>query len=541
METMSDTQNDAPTAWHATSVADVADRLVSHPDGLDQGEREARATRYGPNRLPEPPTRGPLRRFLAQFDNLLIYILLAAAAVTAALGHWVDTGVILAVVVANTVIGFVQEGKAEQALAAIRHMLAPRAAILRAGHRATVAGETLVPGDVVLLEAGDRVPADLRLFESRGLRVEEAILTGESVATDKTPAPVATEAALGDRTSMAYSGTMVTYGSGKGYVVATGAATEIGRISGLLADIGTLTTPLLRQMDVFARYLSLAIVAFASAIFAFGYAVRGYPFGELFIAVVGLMVAAIPEGLPAILTVTLAIGVQGMARRHAIVRRLPAIETLGSVSVICSDKTGTLTRNEMMVASVVHGATRYTLAGTGYTPHGAVLDAQGAECEPGADTVAKLLARGLLLCNDAALYQRDDRWQVEGDPMEGALIAAAHNSVSTPISNARPGHGSMPSLSTPSTFHGHAQPRPRRAPSRVPQRGARARARPVPTCAARTRVTPLVRADWDRASPTSPRAANACSRSRCAKCRPKPANSASPTSRPGSCCWAWSA
>jgi len=366
-----------------------------------------------------------LRRLLAQFDNLLIYILIAAAIVTATMGHWIDTGVILAVVLANTVIGFVQEGKAEQALAAIRHMLSPRANVIRDGHRTSVDGEDLVPGDVVLLEAGDRVPADLRLFESRGLRVEEALLTGESVATEKTAEVVDAAAPLGDRTSMAFSGTMVSYGAGKGYVVGTGVDTEIGRISGLLSHIDTLTTPLVHQMNVLARYQSIIIVVFAVLIFAFGYTVHDYPLNELFVAVVGLMVAAIPEGLPAILTVTLAIGVQSMARRHAIVRRLPAIETLGSVSVICSDKTGTLTRNEMMVASLAMPGRTYTLSGVGYEPHGLIRDQSGSEVDVADDAAVVLLARSMMLCNDASLVQRETTWQIEGDPMEGALLAAA--------------------------------------------------------------------------------------------------------------------
>ena len=411
--------------WHAHTVEAVQQALETSPSGLRADEQNVRVRRYGPNRLPETETRSVLRRLLAQFDNLLIYILIVAAMVTAAMGHWIDTGVILAVVVANTVIGFVQEGKAEQALAAIRHMLSPRAAVVRDGHRTTIAGEDLVPGDVVLLEAGDRVPADVRLFESRGLRIEEALLTGESVATEKAVAAVDAAAPLGDRTSMAFSGTMISYGAGKGYVVATGAHTEIGRISGLLSHIDTLTTPLVRQMNVLARYQSIIIVVFAALIFAFGYTVHDFPVSELFVAVVGLMVAAIPEGLPAILTVTLAIGVQSMARRHAIVRRLPAIETLGSVSVICSDKTGTLTRNEMMVASLAMAGRSCTLSGVGYEPHGAIREPSGNEIDVTDDGTFALLARAMALCNDASLVQRETAWQVEGDPMEGALLAAA--------------------------------------------------------------------------------------------------------------------
>ncbi|WP_201240007.1 HAD-IC family P-type ATPase, partial [Rhodothalassium salexigens] len=411
--------------WHARSVDDVLTATDSDPAGLGAACAAARLDRHGPNRLPATRRRGPVRRFLAQFHNLLIYVLLAAAATTAALDHWVDTGVILAVVLVNAAIGFVQEGKAERALAAIRDMLAPRATVLRDGRRQSVAGEALVPGDIVVLDAGDRVPADLRLLDGHGLTVDEAVLTGESVAVDKTPEPVAADAALGDRRCMAFSGTMVSAGQGRGVVVATGAGTEIGRISGLIATVEQTTTPLLRQMDVFARWLTLFILCVSAAILGVGVALGDAAFDDLFMTVVGLSVAAIPEGLPAILTVTLAIGVQGMARRHAIVRRLPAIEALGSVSVICSDKTGTLTRNEMTVGAVATAERLFTLSGSGYTPVGQVsLDHWPVE--PADYPLLIELGRAALLCNDAELVQdHEDEWHVAGDPMEGALVAMA--------------------------------------------------------------------------------------------------------------------
>lgn len=421
---MAETPLSPPPSWHNQPAQEALNALATSPEGLSAEDAADRLKTHGPNRLPAGKKRSALMRLLAQMNNLLIYILLVAAAVTALMGHWIDTAVILAVVVANTVIGYIQEGKAEEALEAIRHMLSPKAAVLRDGHRTTIAGEDLVPGDVVLLEAGDRVPADLRLIESRSLKVEEAVLTGESMPIEKSLDPVAADALLGDRFSMAYSGTMITYGAGKGVVVATGPQTEIGRISGMLAEIGTITTPLLRQMDRFARYLSVAIVGFAVLVFLFGYGLRDYPFTEIFVAVVGLMVAAIPEGLPAILTVTLAIGVQGMARRNAIVRRLPAIETLGAVSVICSDKTGTLTRNEMMMASLAVAGQTFTLTGNGYEPGGRLLLGE-AETTPEDHPAAVELARAALLCNDSSLYQKDGLWHVEGDPMEGALVVAA--------------------------------------------------------------------------------------------------------------------
>ncbi len=400
---------------HATPAADCLADLAATPDGLAAPDAARRLAEHGPNRLPEVRSRGPLVRFLRQFHNVLIYVLIGAAGVTGALQHWIDTGVILAVVLANAIIGFIQEGKAEAAMAAIRGMLAPRAAVLRDGARITVDGADLVPGDIVLLEAGDKVPADLRVLEARGLAAQEAILTGESVPVEKGQTPVATDAALGDRRSMLWSGTLVTQGTARGLVVATGQATEIGRIGGLLAGVEQLTTPLVAQIDHFARWLSFLILIVAGLLLVWGYYVGHMPFADLFMAVVGVAVAAIPEGLPAVMTITLAIGVQAMARRHAIVRRLPAIEAIGSVSVICTDKTGTLTRNEMVVAAVETAEGIFAVTGEGYAPEGAIT--------PAGDLAA--LARAATLCNDAALARKDGVWMVEGDPMEGALLAFA--------------------------------------------------------------------------------------------------------------------
>ena len=424
-------EKQAPTTWHNRPHQEALEALsASAEQGLDDQETSARLARFGHNRLPEPKRQGPLLRFLRQFHNLLIYVLLAAAATTAALGHLVDTGVIVAVVFVNAVIGFIQEGKAERALAAIRDMLAPKATVLRAGRRQTVDGEDIVPGDIVILEAGDRVPADLRLLDTRGLKVQEAVLTGESVAVDKATTPVAGEAPLGDRSCLAFSGTLVAAGQGRGVAVATGAATELGQVSALIAEVQSTTTPLIRQMAVFAKWLTLFILAASAAILLFGLTLGDYGFSELFMAVVGLSVAAIPEGLPAILTVTLAIGVQGMAARHAIVRRLPAIEALGSVSVICSDKTGTLTKNEMTVASVATAKQLFAVSGTGYAPHGgfslAGPDIEGREIEAGDFPLLTGLTRAAFLCSEAELTAHGDDWHVVGDPMEGALVTLAH-------------------------------------------------------------------------------------------------------------------
>jgi len=410
--------------WHNLAQERVLQELDANTDGLDEAEVQRRLATYGPNRLPEPPRRSALVRFLLHFHNILIYVLLGAAAITALLHHLVDTLVILAVVLVNAVIGFIQEGKAETAMEAIRQMLAPRAAVIRDGRRQTVDGDQLVPGDIVLIEAGDKVPADLRLLRSHGLQIQEAILTGESVAVEKRIAPVAVDAALGDRSCMAFSGTSVTSGQGQGVVVTTGDSTQIGLITGLLSRVETLTTPLVEQMAVFAKWLTLFILVISGLILAFGYFVLHHDFAELFMAVVGLSVAAIPEGLPAVLTITLAVGVQAMARRNAIVRRLPAIETLGSVSVICTDKTGTLTRNEMSVASVVTADRRFAFHGVGYEPMGTIKTADGP-VDPEAHPGLLEIARAAILCNEAELKNHNGVWSVEGDPMEGAMLAAA--------------------------------------------------------------------------------------------------------------------
>jgi len=414
----------APKLWHSQSVETSLRNLDVAINGLSPGEAQTRLEQYGANRLPEAAKRNAFMRFLLQFHNILIYVLIGCAVVTAFLDHWIDTGVILAVVIANAIIGFIQEGKAEKAMDAIRHMLAPHANVIRGGERISIEGEKLVPGDIVLLEAGDKVPADLRMLTAHGMSVQEAILTGESVPVEKHIEPVVADAPLGDRSCMAFSGTLVTSGQGKGVVVATGGQTEIGRISGLLSEVEMLTTPLVQQMGVFAKWLTILILLIAALLLAYGYFVDHHDFTELFMAVVGLSVAAIPEGLPAVLTITLAIGVQAMARRNAIVRRLPAIETLGSVSVICTDKTGTLTRNEMMVASVLTHQHIFSLEGTGYEPKG-VLKLENAHISPSEHTMLEELARAATLCNDAALREHDGVWTVEGDPMEGALLAFA--------------------------------------------------------------------------------------------------------------------
>lgn len=411
--------------WHTLATDKTLEALESTPDGLRSDVAAQRLAEFGPNRLSVAAPPSLLRRVATQFHNLLIYVLLAASLVTALLGHWIDSGVILAVVLLNVGIGVLQEGKAEKALEAIRHLLAPHAVVLRDGRAREIDAADLVPGDVVTLAAGDSLPADVRLLQVHNLRVEEAALTGESAPVEKSTGEVAHDAALGDRVGMAYAGTLITQGQAHGAVVATGARTEMGRIGRLLESVEETTTPLVRSMSTLARWITLAVLAAAAALFLFGTFVRGMPASDMFMTAVGLAVAAIPEGLPAIMTITLAIGVRRMASRHAVIRRLPAVETLGAVTVICSDKTGTLTRNQMTVQRVMLADQTVEVEGAGYAPEGAVIldgrPLQHAELEQ--ETPALLaLAEASALCNDATLEQRDGHWELTGDPTEGALI-----------------------------------------------------------------------------------------------------------------------
>jgi P-type Ca2+ transporter type 2C len=411
--------------WHALSTEAVLSTLdADENQGLTDDEIVRRRALYGSNRLPESKPRSAFMRFIVQFHNLLLYVLIGTASITAILGHWTDTGVILAVVLLNAVFGFIQEGKAENALWAIRQMLSAQAMVQRDGRRITVPAEELVPGDIVLLQPGDKVPADMRLLKVKNLQIQEAVLTGESVPVEKSAEAVASDAVLSDRLGMAYSGTLVTTGQASGLVVATGAQTEIGHISTLVSQVHTLTTPLLRQMAVFARWVTAAVLLLSIFMFTFGVWVRDFSAMDMFMIVVGMAVAAIPEGLPAILSVTLAIGVQRLATRKAIIRRLPAVETLGSVSVICTDKTGTLTRNEMTVRSLVTADQVLEVTGTGYDPHGDFLhDGLGVAVEP--TSIPQQVLRAGLFCNDAALEQGEEEWRIHGDPMEAALLIAA--------------------------------------------------------------------------------------------------------------------
>jgi len=410
--------------WHGFDVETVMRDLGAMEGGLDRDTALQRLQTYGRNRLTPPARKSAWKRLLTQFHNVLIYVLLAAGTITLLLAHWVDSGVIFAVVLINALIGFIQEGKAEKALDAIRNILPLKAMVYRDGRLLGVKAEELVPGDIITLRSGDKVPADARLIKARELRIDESMLTGESLPVEKNTEAVAPQAALGDRRCMAYSGTLVSYGQASAVVVATGDNTEIGRISGLLGEVETLTTPLLRQLKVFGQWLSMFIGIIALAAFVYGILVHGAGAAEMFLAAVGLAVAAIPEGLPAIMTITMAIGVQRMARRNAIVRRLPAVETLGSVSVICSDKTGTLTRNEMTVRSIALGSGRFELSGAGYDPHGDIQQDE-RRIDIADYPLLEEFARAAMLCNDAQLENRDGVWGLEGDPTEGALLTMA--------------------------------------------------------------------------------------------------------------------
>ncbi|MBV8439785.1 MAG: HAD-IC family P-type ATPase [Hyphomicrobiales bacterium] len=409
--------------WHAMPAPEVIKRLsTDEKKGVDSAEASNRLKKYGPNRLPEGKKRGPLMRFLAQFNNVLVYILLGAAFTKLMLSLWLDAAIIFAVVVLNALLSFMQEGRAEKALDSIRNMLSAEARAIRDGETRMIAAEGLVPGDLVLLESGDKIPADLRLLDAKNLRTEEAALTGESAPADKDTRPLSANATVGDRENTAFSGTMVVSGRGTGVVVATGSQTELGRINQLLAGVSPLETPLLRQIKKFGYVITAIIAVISVAIFAYGHWLGHMDFVELFQAVVGIAVSLIPEGLPALITVTLAIGVQRMAQRNAIIRRLPAVETLGSVSRICSDKTGTLTLMEMMVTSAVTAESAFEITSDGYAPEGEVKKNGRPASE---ESVLTLMGRVSMLCNDAELFQKDGAWKVEGDPTEGALYPFA--------------------------------------------------------------------------------------------------------------------
>ncbi|TVQ16448.1 MAG: cation-transporting P-type ATPase [Leptolyngbya sp. DLM2.Bin15] len=416
--------------WHELSVQAIADQLKLDLDvGLTSQDAQKRLEQYGPNELKAKSGKHPILLFLLQFNQPLLYILLVAGLIKAFLGQWVNAGVIWGVTVINAIIGFIQESKAESAIAALASAVETDAMIRRDGQSIQVSSKDLVPGDLVLLTSGDKVPADLRLVRCRNLQVNESALTGESVAVEKQTGEdvplLAEDTPLAERLNMAYAGSFVTFGQGEGIVIATGRATETGRISKLMEEHTSLMTPLTRKFDRFSKTLLYAILAVAAFTFVVGLGYGNSPI-QMFEAAIALAVSAIPEGLPAVVTITLAIGVSRMARRNAIVRKLPAVETLGSATVICSDKTGTLTENQMTVQMVFAGGHHYYVTGDGYTPQGDVRDGEDQPIAP--EQLPPPLRQCLqvgMLCNDSELEQKDKLWGVVGDPTEGALLVAA--------------------------------------------------------------------------------------------------------------------
>jgi magnesium-transporting ATPase (P-type) len=412
--------------WHALSATDaLADHGVQPDHGLTEDDAAARLARHGPNRPSQKPGRSALSRFLAQFTEPLVLVLIGAGAVTAALGEWVDSSVIFGVVVINALIGYLQEGKAAAALAALARAVATEVTVLRDGRRRRMDAVHLVPGDVVWLAAGDKVPADLRIISGRQLRTVEAALTGEAAPIDKHHEGLPQDTQLADRRNMAYAGTTVVAGQGHALVVATADATETGRISGLIASAPEIATPLTKKMGEFAGLLLWVILGLAALTFVIG-VMRGEAMTAMLMAAVALAVGAIPEGLPAAMSITLAIGVGRMAKRRAIIRHLPAVEALGSTTVICSDKTGTLTENAMTVTELWAAGESFSVSGLGYKPEGAI-QRTGENAVSPAPTFAPLreaLVAGAL-CNDSALYHEDRQWQITGDPTEAALLVVA--------------------------------------------------------------------------------------------------------------------
>ncbi|MGL6054892.1 MAG: cation-translocating P-type ATPase, partial [Vibrio metschnikovii] len=404
-------------AWHSQSEQDIVQQLNTNTDnGLSSQEIQIRLERDGRNVITGQAMMPAWKRLLLQFHNPLIYILLVATLVTTILGEYVDAGVILLVVLINALIGFMQESKAEQAINSLKKMLSSNTAVIRDGKKQSVITTDLVCGDIVVLASGDKVPADIRLYQCRDLQIDESTLTGESVPVEKQLGELEPDTVLGDRQNMAFAGTLVTYGTAQGIIVATGDNTQTGQIASMIAGATQLETPLTRKIHAFSQLLLWVILVLAGVTFFIGLG-YGLPAADTFMAAVALAVAAIPEGLPAVVTITLAIGVRRMAKRNAIIRKLSAVETLGSTNVICSDKTGTLTENQMTVQKLYAGGSALEVTGSGYAPHGEVPDIWKE------NTAFQHLLRAGLLNNDSRLLEKEDRWLVEGDPTEGALSA----------------------------------------------------------------------------------------------------------------------
>ena len=411
--------------WHSLSSERSAEVLQSNPaTGLDEEEISERRQRYGVNAITTQKTQSALTRFLLQFHQPLIYILIISGVITAMLGEWIDSSVIFGVVLANALVGYLQESKAVHALAALARTMVSEATVLRQGSRLRIPSLEVVPGDIVFLDSGDKVPADLRLLHEQGLQIDESALTGESVPVEKDTTVLDPATELASRQNMAYATTLVTHGQAWGIVIATGDTTEVGRISQLIASARELETPLTRKISAFSQLLLYLILGLAALTAVVGL-IRGMPAFDMFMAAVALAVGAIPEGLPAAVTITLAIGVSRMAQRRAIIRKLPAVETLGSTTVICSDKTGTLTENKMTVQAIVAGDRVFAVTGVGYDPAAGRVTIAGAPMTPPADSALAECLQAGIICNDSLLIQKEGEWQVQGDPTEGALLVAA--------------------------------------------------------------------------------------------------------------------
>lgn len=410
--------------WHSLDLESIVESFQTETaKGLSSQSVEERKKSLGLNVLSKKTGHSPVIRFLLQFNQPLVYILLAATLVTLFLEEWIDASVIFGVVLINATIGYVQEAKALRAIEALSRAMVSEATVLRDGEKRRVSSSDLVPGDIVFLQSGDKMPADIRLFKVRELQVDESALTGESIPVQKQDLVLEPETVIADRRNMGYSSTLVTYGSGRGVVVATGDRTEIGRINELISSAEILATPLTKKIDSFSGLMLYVILSLAAFTFVIGF-IRGQDLVEMFLASVALAVGAIPEGLPAAITITLAIGVSRMAQKNAIIRKLPAVETLGSTTVICSDKTGTLTQNQMTVKDIYAGGFHYRVSGVGYLPEGAIQPDQGSPDIEVNLALLELLKAGAL-CNDSTLKKDNEGWKIEGDPTEGALIVSA--------------------------------------------------------------------------------------------------------------------
>lgn len=412
-------------AWHSMDNDDVCKTLdVDKNLGLDTNQVGVRLDKYGLNQITQKKERSAFVEFLLQFHNPLVYILLVATIVTFLLGEYVDSAVIFGVILVNSIIGFVQENKAKQAINSLKNFLNTKTTVIRDGKKVSINAIDVTIGDVVLLSSGDKIPADLKLIDVNNLRIDESALTGESVPVEKLVSVLDEEIVLADRVNMAYGGTLVTYGQGIGIVVAIGDNTETGKIASLINEATTIETPLTKKITAFSKMLLWIIIGLAFLTFVFGYLVHGYEALDMFMASVALAVAAIPEGLPAVVTITLAIGVRVMAHKNAIIRKLPAVETLGSTTIICSDKTGTLTKNEMTVTKIAINSHIYDVSGNGYEPSGDILYMDKPVEVKQRSTISEILRCGIL-CNDSMLVIKNDRYMIDGDPTEGALIVSA--------------------------------------------------------------------------------------------------------------------